>query len=1238
MRKGTRWAAWMVTLLALVGASLAWLATTEAALRWLVDRAVRASGGRLSVDALERTGLGAARAGRIGYAADDVTVEAADVALVVSVRSLFQRRPVVRSLRVGRLALALPETGGEPPQLPADLAAPIRFAIEDLRIGELRVQGDPGLTVADVALAADYDGARYRLALKRLDTAWASVAAELTLGAAAPFPLDGGARVVPKDERIGSVQAAFAGQLDAIGMGAAGTAHGAQVRAQAAIAPFAPTLAALSVEVRDLVLRTIDSGLPRARLGIGIEAIVTDDFAARGRVHVRNSEPGLLADERLPVVAASAGFRGSGTRWTFDDLLLDAGAAGRLVGTAAIEAGRISARVAAERLDLKALHPRLHATGLSGPVAVESEEGRTEVQATLAQPQMRIVLDARHADGLVTVRSAQWVTEAGAIKLSGEVHTSAPYGFRARGEVVGLDPARLGEFPPARLNGRFEGSGEAEPLAAAFDFVLADSRFRGEALGASGRVRVTPERVSDVAVKARLGSASASAEGALGASGDALAWTFDVPDLRILASEAAGRVAASGVLRGRFPEPGLELQVKGSGLRWGESLQAARLAARGELAEGWTGRLALAASADALRLGAASFDASRIEVEGTRAAHDVRIATASGAHRLEAQANGALEPGPSWRGALAALRIAGPVPTELEAPVALAASATEVSVGPARLQVGDGRFELSHLQWHADGAFASRGSARGLSLRAIAPLVPVPQELHALVLGGAWDVVIGDTLRIDVSLARESGDIVLAATPPIAAGLRELALRAQGEGGDIALRGTLDSAAFGAVRAEGALKAVRRGASWTLAADAPIALAADARMPSLAWAQRWLGDRVTVQGSLDARLDVSGTLSRPVYGGELKAADLLLALPDVGVALRDGRIEARLEEEALRLTALRFAAGDGEVTGTGTATLVPGKLGARLDLRAQKMTAVWRPDRLLVLSGESSVAWDAKQLSATGDLTVDRAVIELPPEDAPTPSRDVVVVDRPAPPERELPLTADIRIDLGKDFAVRGRGVDARLTGSVRAQLGPKGRPTLHGTVRAAGGTYTAFGQTLKIERGTITFAGPVDNPALDVLAVREKLDVQVGVAVGGTALLPQIRLVSTPAMSDADKLAYLTIGRPLNQAGGNEAAVLQAAAMALLSRRGTDPGTKGGLASRFGLDELSLGTATTTGERIVTLGKQLGSRFYLGFERGITGAISVLKITYDLSRRWSVQARAGTENSLDLLYTLGFR
>ena len=147
-----------------------------------------------------------------------------------------------------------------------------------------------------------------------------------------------------------------------------------------------------------------------------------------------------------------------------------------------------------------------------------------------------------------------------------------------------------------------------------------------------------------------------------------------------------------------------------------------------------------------------------------------------------------------------------------------------------------------------------------------------------------------------------------------------------------------------------------------------------------------------------------------------------------------------------------------------------------------------------------------------------------------------------------------------------------------------------------------------------------------------------MGVAVGGTALFPQVRLVSTPPMSDANKLAWLTLGHGLDQTGQNQAAVLQAAAMALLSRRGsgTEPG--GSLASRFGLDELALGTVSGTGERVVSVGKRLSSKFYLGFERGITGAVSVLKITYDLSRRWSVQARAGSENAVDLFYTLGFR
>jgi translocation and assembly module TamB len=91
---------------------------------------------------------------------------------------------------------------------------------------------------------------------------------------------------------------------------------------------------------------------------------------------------------------------------------------------------------------------------------------------------------------------------------------------------------------------------------------------------------------------------------------------------------------------------------------------------------------------------------------------------------------------------------------------------------------------------------------------------------------------------------------------------------------------------------------------------------------------------------------------------------------------------------------------------------------------------------------------------------------------------------------------------------------------------------------------------------------------------------------------------------------------------------------MALLS----GPGSERTFANRIGLDELSVAKAETTGEQIVTLGKRFASNVYLGVERGVTGAVSVVKVTYDLSRRWSVQARAGSENAVDLFYTLGFR
>ena len=45
-----------------------------------------------------------------------------------------------------------------------------------------------------------------------------------------------------------------------------------------------------------------------------------------------------------------------------------------------------------------------------------------------------------------------------------------------------------------------------------------------------------------------------------------------------------------------------------------------------------------------------------------------------------------------------------------------------------------------------------------------------------------------------------------------------------------------------------------------------------------------------------------------------------------------------------------------------------------------------------------------------------------------------------------------------------------------------------------------------------------------------------------------------------------------------------------------------------------------------------------LSFEQSISGTSSVVKLTYQLTRRISVIGRAGSENALDALYSISFK
>ena len=520
--------------------------------------------------------------------------------------------------------------------------------------------------------------------------------------------------------------------------------------------------------------------------------------------------------------------------------------------------------------------------------------------------------------------------------------------------------------------------------------------------------------------------------------------------------------------------------------------------------------------------------------------------------------------------------------------------------------------------------------------------------------------------RLLARLERSRGDLQVGTDQPqqprIQAGVRTARAVLLVEGAQASLDLAWDSAQAGQLEAR-LQSRMDMDASEGLAgwwpANAPLSGQVHARLPRVGtWA--WLAPPGwRVQGSLDAHVELAGTRAQPRWTGTLQADNLAVRSAVEGIEFGRGRLRARLQEQQMLLEEFRlYGAGaqGGEVSAQGLVRWLPQADTALqavqmdLQMQAKGLRVSNRADRRLSISGQVRALLERGQMQLRGQMQADSALFILPDNSTPTLGKDVVIVQAQArtpapaaPPGLSVIGTPDIQVllQLGPDFQLRGQGLSTRLSGEV--QLGSSaataGQPRLVGQVRTEGGQYKAWGQQLNIDQGLLRFVGPWDNPALDILALRPNLGQSVGVRVSGTAQAPRVRLYADPDMPDADKLAWLVLGRS-PAAGGAESAVLQQAALALLGSNGKSLG--GELAGTLGFDEVSLASrssttasgSTATGTALM-LGKRLSKDFYLAYESSVSGTFGSLFIFYDLSRKLSLRAQTGEINALDLIWSI---
>lgn len=446
---------------------------------------------------------------------------------------------------------------------------------------------------------------------------------------------------------------------------------------------------------------------------------------------------------------------------------------------------------------------------------------------------------------------------------------------------------------------------------------------------------------------------------------------------------------------------------------------------------------------------------------------------------------------------------------------------------------------------------------------------------------------------------------------------------------------------------------------WSWLQEAPLSGRLQAGLPQLGLWSILAPPGWRLGGKLQADVSLGGTRRQPEWQGKLQGDGLSLRSLLDGLDFSGGELRATLAGDQIRLDSLRLrgAGGDsgGLLLGSGKlrwsrADTAPGQAAApllpsmNLAMEARRLRLLARADRRLTLSGQLAIQLDERLLDASGRLKVDQAQFILPDEDQVALGDDVILRGQ-AQPARAMassPLPTRLRLELalGDDFRLRGQGLDTTLKGELLLTSMPdQPKPQLTGQVRTERGTYRAWGQALEIESGLLGFSGPYDNPTLEILALRPLADQRIGVQISGTAMAPRLRLYSDPELPDSEKLAWLVLGRPATGTG-SEAALLQQAAMALLSGRGK--ASDGGVQRALGLDEISFRGESqkangSNSAAALTLGKRISRQLYLSYSRSVIGATGTVAVLYDFTRSLTLRAQAGDDNAIELIFTRNY-
>jgi translocation and assembly module TamB len=888
-----------------------------------------------------------------------------------------------------------------------------------------------------------------------------------------------------------------------------------------------------------------------------------------------------------------------------------------------------------ERLELRSEDDAVTARA-SG--ALETADDRLEYRVVATAdarlpdfPPVAVTLEAAGDARGLQVEALAAELLGGTVKGTGRIAWAGDQAADFKLEVADLDPAAVLPDWPGRLGGSLELSG-LPAAAGGLDVTLRSLRGELRSLRLSGDASLNVGEgeylLRDLSIA--IGDATLQASGRLDDAAISAAAALEIPALQAIDPRARGRLRAAANIAGARAAPRLELKADGERLRWQENradtlridamVDLSGAAVSAVLAE-LTGVATAAGPGASLRLEAAGVPdehRARLELERPHLEQTFLLAL-----------QGSLA-GQRWNGRLTELVLTDeeqPV-WSLRAPAGLLADTAAVSLDEACM---DGTFGLLCIggAWHRAGPWRGRATLSQLDLE------PLSRRYAGDLL--ATGILTGE-VRLEADDKRFlglSGRLDLAAGEIRTADEADKTLFSWVRGGlelagdEDTARAALNLQLAGADQVDG-----RLAVGWN-AADTPLDGRIGAELSQLYLLSVLVPELVELEGKARLHAAIAGTLDAPTLEARFELQDGLVDMPSLGLQPDDIQVLATLVAGNLSFTATGRS-GEGRFETEGRFDLTADGVDGRATLTGEELLLANLADARVTASPNLALDYSGRDITIGGDVVIPSArITALGGATSITASPDEALVGADVAAETAgVRVSSRVRVSVGPDVQIQAAGLRGSVEGSILTVIQPEILPWGRGELRVVDGTFSAFGQRLEIQTGRLIYTGgPLENPGLEIRAVRRVDQVTAGALVRGTLQQPEISVYSDPPMPRAEALSYLTLGRSLNELQSSEQGAVNQAANALALSGGSLIAED--LGRRLGFDEVTLDAGGGGEGASLVVSRYLGGGVYVGYGLGLFDTVNTLRLRFQINRRLSLEAVSGYEQAADLFHTV---